>query len=167
MKKISLFILLITSYTLALSQSRGIGVTGTVADKKNAQPIEYATVQLFSKSPRSLIKTAITNKRGKFAIDSIATGTYIVSVNYMGLAAPEKEYNFTSTTNMGTIEMELATNTLSDVTVTAKKNMLNTSIDRNTECVGKRAGLSRNSSSRVFVIRHYGFHIITLGCHSS
>lgn len=130
MKKINLFILLITSYTLALSQSRGIGVTGTVADKKNAQPIEYATVQFFNKSPRSLIKTAITNNRGKFTIDSISTGIYIVSVNYMGLAAPEKEYNFTSTTNMGTIEMELATNTLSDVTVTAKKNMLNTSIDR-------------------------------------
>ena len=135
MKKIRLLIVLVALQLTALSQGKGIALSGTITDKKTAQPIEFATVQLFAKNSAAVvnntpIRTAISNKKGKFLLDSLTSGNYLLRVNYMGLAAPDKEVELSASRNIGTVEMELASTPLSEVSVTARKNMLNTSIDR-------------------------------------
>ncbi len=132
MKYIYIFMLLLSS-TVIDAQNKWGSITGNIVDKKTAQPIEFVSIQLVQKNNAKLTKIALSNKRGKFLIDSITLGTYLLKVNYIGCNAPEKEIilkDELATLNLGTIEMDVATNTLDEVKVTSKKAMLNTSIDR-------------------------------------
>ena len=132
MKYIYIFMLMLCA-TISNAQNKLTSVSGNIIDKKTTAPIEFASIQLVQKSNIKSSKIALSNKRGKFSIDSIPPGVYLLKVNYMGFNVPEKEILFKegeATVNIGTIEMEVATNTLDEVKVTSKKAMLNTSIDR-------------------------------------
>ncbi len=133
MKFLGTIILLISCYCNLLAQNKIGSVNGTVIDKKTGQPIEYASVQLMAPTNNIAIKTAITNKKGKFILDSIVIGTYSLKVNYMGLIAPAQTVTLAanaSTIALGNISMELSSNTLEDVSVTAKKNMLSSTVGK-------------------------------------
>ena len=111
--------------TISNAQNKLTSVSGNIIDKKTTQPIEFASIQLVQKSNVKVSKIALSNKRGKFLIDSITPGVYLLKVNYMGFNVPEKEILFKegeATVNIGTIEMEVATNTLDEVKVTSKKS---------------------------------------------
>jgi len=119
--------------TFIHAQNKWTSISGNIIDKKTTQPIEFASIQLVQKSNTKLNKIGLSNKRGKFLIDSITPGAYLLKVNYMGFTVPEKEIILkegAAPVNIGTIEMEVSTNTLDEVKVTSKKAMLNTSIDR-------------------------------------
>lgn len=132
MKCIYILMLLMCA-TFVHAQNKWSSLTGTITDKKTTQLIEFASIQLIQKNNPKLNKIALSNKRGKFLIDSIMPGTYFLKVNYMGFTVPQKEIILkegSGVVNIGTIEMEVTTNTLDEVKVTSKKAMLNTSIDR-------------------------------------
>lgn len=133
MKFLGTILILISCYCNLLAQNRTGSVNGTVIDKKTGQPIEYASVQLIEQKNNTVLKTAISNKKGKFILDSIALGTYSLKVNYMGLIAPQQTVSLTTNTStiaLGNISMELSSNTLQDVSVTAKKNMLSSTVGK-------------------------------------
>ena len=128
-----IFIVILLFSTVLNAQNKWESITGNIVDKKTAQPIEFASIKLVQKNNTKLNKIALSNKRGKFSIDSIALGTYLLKVNYIGFNVPEKEIILkeeSASLNLGTIEMDVVTNTLDEVKVTSKKAMLNTSIDR-------------------------------------
>jgi outer membrane receptor protein involved in Fe transport len=133
MKNIYLLLLLCFISEYAFSQRNTTSLTGLIIDQKTSQPIEFATIQLIQNNKSAFIKSVLSSNNGKFLMDSIMAGTYLLRINYMGLIVPEKELVFTSNqgrVDLGIIEMNLANNVLADVIVTAKKSMLNTSIDR-------------------------------------
>ena len=133
MKFLGTIIILISCYSNLLAQNKIGSINGTVIDKKTGQSIEYASVQLIAPTNNVAIKTAISNKKGKFILDSIAIGTYSLKVNYMGLIAPQQTVTLVanaSRIDLGNISMELISNTLEDVSVTAKKNMLSSTIGK-------------------------------------
>lgn len=133
MKFLGIIIILICCYCNVSAQNKTGSVNGTVIDKKTGLPIEYASVQLLESANNITIKTTISNKKGKFNLDSIALGNYLLKVNYMGLIAPIQAVTLTVNANtiaVGSISMELSSNTLEDVRVTSKKNMLSSTVGK-------------------------------------
>lgn len=58
-------------------------ITGTINDKKDGQPLEYASVAVFS-TDSSLVAGALTDAAGGFALEKLAPGNYYLRILYMG-----------------------------------------------------------------------------------
>ena len=132
MKKQIVFIIGILFFsTMLFSQSNGYAVTGTVLDKSSKQPVEFATLQLLDIADSTVIKTTVTDRKGKFVLDKITAGTYTLRCSFIGyektflsvLVNQQKE-------NVGAIEIGVVSKNMNEVVVTARKSLLNTSIDR-------------------------------------
>lgn len=132
MLKIFLFILVVFIFSAPLlSQSAGNSITGIIQDKSSKQSVEFATVELLQPRDSTVLKTTVTDRKGKFIIDNIEPGKYILRCSFIGysitlmpvLIDQKKE-------NAGLIEIESLTKTLGEVVVTGRKSLLNTSIDR-------------------------------------
>lgn len=133
-----LLITILALHGMIFSQSNFSAITGIVQDKLSKQPIEFATVQLLNKSDSTILHTTVTDNKGKFALEKIAAGNFILQFSFIGyekkllplLIRKPKE-------NVGTIEIGILTANLKEVTVTAQKSLLNTSIDRKIYNVGQ------------------------------
>ena len=80
MKKHFTFIAAVILFSLSLSaQTEEANLTGVIQDKSSKQSVEFATVQLLSGSDSAVIKTTLTDKKGKFLFDKISKGNYVLS----------------------------------------------------------------------------------------
>ncbi len=139
-------------FILILGGMEGIAqsVTGIIADKSSKQPIEFATVQLLHTRDSAVINTTVTDHKGKFLLDKIAAGNYILRFSFIGyekviLAVTVKQQK----ENVGTIEIDLVSKNMNEVVVTARKSLLNTSIDRKVYNVGQDIMAQSGSASDI------------------
>ncbi len=114
------------------SQENGSLVIGTVIDKSSRLPVEFATVQLLKAAPDSaLIKNTVTDHKGRFALDKIKNGNYILRFSFIGYGKVLLPFTVNkSKENVGMVDMTLLSKDMNEVTVTSRKSLLNTSIDR-------------------------------------
>jgi outer membrane receptor protein involved in Fe transport len=127
----ALFVFVFFSLQL-FSQEKGASVTGTVTDNISKQPIEFATVQLLN-ADSVVVAATITDKKGKFTLPGLKPASYTLRASFIGYERSYKTISFEANAmrvNMGVIEIHSATMNMNEVTVTATKSMLNTSIDR-------------------------------------
>lgn len=109
-------------------------VTGNVIDKATGKPVEYASVLLIQLPDSVSGKGGVTDKRGKFSLENVQPGTYVLQCSFIGFGSMATTA-FTITEGPGkftipTIELLNAGRSLSDVIVTGRKSTLNTAIDR-------------------------------------
>ena len=151
MKKHFTFIAAVILFSLSLSaQTEEANLTGVIQDKSSKQSVEFATVQLLSGSDSAVIKTTLTDKKGKFLFDKISKGNYVLSCSFIGyektlmpvLVNQKRE-------NAGVIEISLLSTNMSEVVVTSRKSLLNTSIDRKVYNVGQDIMASSGSASDI------------------
>ena len=73
-------------FILILGGMEGIAqsISGIIADKSSKQPIEFATVQLLHTGDSTVINTTVTDRKGKFMLDKIAAGNYILRLSFIG-----------------------------------------------------------------------------------
>lgn len=79
-------ILLFVACVTQAQRTRYGNIKGTVTDSLNHQPVEAATVSVFTLSDSSMVNYAITNRRGEFLIKDIPVGArcqLLVSCNGM------------------------------------------------------------------------------------
>ncbi|MEO5945690.1 MAG: TonB-dependent receptor [Chitinophagaceae bacterium] len=106
-------------------------ITGIIQDKTSKQPIEFATVQLLQLPDSTVLKTTVTDKKGKFTIEDVQSGNYIVSYTFIGYSQTILSVTVDQKKeNLGQIELETLSTSLAEVTVTGRKSLLSTSIDR-------------------------------------
>lgn len=89
MKKIKsrfLFILFLVASQFGFSQLKG-----KIVDKNDLTPLEYATVALYSQSPRKLITGVVTNTNGVFSFDKLKKGKYSIEISFIGYQPNKKE----------------------------------------------------------------------------
>ena len=116
---------------VAKSQAGGGKVSGTVSGSQ--KPVEAATVSLLKATDSSVVKFAVTSKAGQFEIERIKDGSYLISIQAIGY---KKYYSeafsilSNSTQTFNTIDLSIAANKLQDVTVAAKKPLIEQKIDR-------------------------------------
>lgn len=131
MRQIQLTILLIALSTGALAQSNI--VTGQVLDKSSRQPVEAATIQVLKMPDSSGIAATVTDKRGRFTLENIAAGQYFLQCSFIGYHITIVQLNIApgqTRISAGVIEISFGSTSMQSVTVTSRKSMLNTSIDR-------------------------------------
>jgi outer membrane receptor protein involved in Fe transport len=114
-------------------------VTGNVVDEISKQPIEFATVQLLHLPDSAVIKGTATDKKGRFSIAGVMPGNYVLHYSFIGFGRVETSAFVIETGkaryDVGQISLSNQSGRLKEVTVTAKRSALNTSIDRKTYSV--------------------------------
>jgi|GEM_PF-1937705 len=99
-------------------------VRGQVTDNKK-QPINYATATLLNPKTREIVDGDMCDKKGKFFIENVKPGEYILSVRMLGFAKNESEkIVIDSVTNLEkekNIVLTESAQQLSEVVVTAKR----------------------------------------------
>ena len=131
MRHFQLTILLLTLAISALAQTNII--TGQVIDKASKQPVEAATLQVLKITDSSGVAATVTDKRGRFTFENVTPGQYILQCSFIGYQITNIQLNITagqSRISAGVIEISLSSSSMQAVTITSRKSMLNTSIDR-------------------------------------
>src|SRR5436853_5862424 len=106
-------------------------ISGTVKDAEG-NLLANASVSLLNAKDSSVIKIALTNTTGVYQFNSINAGRYLTAVNYVGYNAaysPVFEVG-TSDVNVTTLALKKLSNNLKDLTVTAKKPIVEVKADK-------------------------------------
>jgi iron complex outermembrane recepter protein len=124
------FATLLLSYS-GLAQNRKI--TGSIADNKG-KIVEFATVTLLKVADSTLVKGAIADANGKFEIEQIADGSYLLGISQIGYRKfYSPVFNLNSATpsiDFSNLVLEELSNELKEVQVKAQKPFIEQQIDR-------------------------------------
>lgn len=141
---------LLALHGFVLSQVNVSSIAGVVQDRSSKLPIEFATVQLLHPRDSTVINTTVTDRKGKFLLDKIATGNYMLSFSFIGYGKTILPVTVNQPKeNAGTIEIGVLSNNMNEVVVTARKSLLNTSIDRKIYNVGQDIMAQSGSASDI------------------
>lgn len=133
MKSVLFFLAFCLQTIQIFSQSQPGKITGSVtgADQKG---IEAATVQLLRETDQSLVKVAVTGTDGKYEFEKVDSGKYLLSITAVGFTKKLSNRIAIGTDGITVtfpgIQLEKAGNDLKEVTVTAKKPMVENKIDK-------------------------------------
>ena len=121
------------------SQQAKSTLFGVITDKDSKSPIELANIELLNASDSTVIAGAITDTKGKFSIEQVKTGNYLLRYSFIGYERSLMAVTITGKPriNLGTIELSILSKPMNSVTVTATRSLLNTSIDRKSYDVTK------------------------------
>ena len=117
-------------------------ISGQVTDSSTNEGLPFASVQLTSESDTVFVKGAITDINGTFTISDIPFGTYNLVASYMGYEKGMLEIDLTERKKQVFILLEKKNFTLSEVEVTAEKELVEQSIEKTTVNVSKDATLT-------------------------
>jgi len=152
MKQFSVILLMLCAFT-TYAQVTGT-ITGNIYDKSTKAPIEYSSVALFSLPDSSLITGLITNTKGEYKLTDIQTGTYYISVSFLGYKDKNSK-PFTISESNKNISIEPLyispdSHMLGEVQVTAQQHQVDYKIDKKVITVNE--SLTSASMSAIEVI---------------
>lgn len=128
-KMIILFIFL-TSTTFAQNKGR---VSGSLLDEKS-KPLSFANVLLHKAKDSTLVKAIFSDESGKFSFEQIADNQYFISVSMVGYKKYYSPKFIISDENSSVefpgIQLNLASKSLAEVTVSAKKPFIEQKLDK-------------------------------------
>jgi len=115
------------------NQSSG-SISGKLIDKSTSLPIEYANVVLYKMPDSVVVGGCVSLDNGMFKIDKVAYGKYALRIQFIGYK-PSVKTGLVVTADkakcwVGTIEMLSKSDNIEEVTVTAKKNIVETHLDK-------------------------------------
>ncbi|SJZ39225.1 outer membrane beta-barrel family protein [Sediminibacterium ginsengisoli] len=117
---------LLTFSFAASSQTTFPPLGGTILNA-DGRSVESASVHLLKQKDSSVIKIALSDKQGRFQLEQIAPGKYLLSVSYTGhkqLLLPVQLTTDTAGRHVGILHLQTAVAELSGVTVTSKKPLI-------------------------------------------
>lgn len=107
-------------------------LSGKIATSTN-EPLPYANLVVFKVSDSSMVKGAMSDDLGSFLIEKVPAGKYYVSASILGF----KNYNSevfeigpNEKREFGTLQLEEESFELEGVTVTSKKPLIQSKVDR-------------------------------------
>jgi outer membrane receptor protein involved in Fe transport len=127
--------LMATAMLMLVSSSfaqSGAGISGTVKDNAN-KPIQSVTVSLLNSVDSSLVKTDVTDNKGNFDINSSKEGRFLLSYSMVGF---DQQYSEVFEKKVGqpvvikAVSLQTASNKLKEVTIVAKKPMIEVKADK-------------------------------------
>lgn len=106
MKTFISFILILFSFSIQAQNNKLKGRVIESNDKGMTVPVEMATVSLLN-TDSTLVKGAVTDHKGMFTIDKVASGNYIVSTSFVGYEPVFIAINnLDGTVDLGDIQLE-------------------------------------------------------------
>lgn len=113
-------------------------INGKVIDKKNNEPLPYASVTI--KEDGKVISGAMTKDNGSFTISNLPIKTLHIEIVFMGYKKHETDFTLTNddnTINLKSIALEEEAKQLNEVSVVKEKSSIEQKIDRKVITVGK------------------------------
>jgi iron complex outermembrane receptor protein len=111
----------------------GTRVTGKVLDEAG-KPLDYATVSLLKVKDSISVQVALSSESGSFVFSGIATGSFIITVSSVGYArtvsAPFTILSAAEPVSLPTIIVKSSSRTLSQVTISAARPLVERRSDR-------------------------------------
>src|SRR5881392_2253298 len=133
MKQIFAFLTLLTGTLSTYAQTGSGKVNGTVIDG-NQKTVEASTIALLRAKDSSTVKFTAADRNGKFAFDVISNGKYLVSVSAIGHQKGFSDIfeisDAHSAIELKPVNLIPQVKGLSNVTVTAKRPLVEQKIDR-------------------------------------
>ncbi|OIN61010.1 TonB-dependent receptor domain-containing protein [Arsenicibacter rosenii] len=113
-------------------QQKGIKISGSIMDGTANKPVEFATVALINPLTDKPVGGTTTDERGRFSINNVATGTYRVTVSFMGYENKTINNIIVKGADiaLGTVQMQADTRMLNEVVVTGEKPLVEDKDDR-------------------------------------
>ena len=141
MKRFLLFIIFVSVAQGLFAQMPGGGaptitgrISGVVIDSLTNKPLDYVTVSLARSTSGKNINGALTDEKGAFKIDNVSTGTYKLTINFMGYNT--KIINAVETTpakpdnHLGKILLSPSAKVLKEVSVTGEASIIENKVDK-------------------------------------
>jgi len=129
---LSLLTLVLAAFT-GFAQTGSGKIAGSVIDG-NQKTVESSTIALLRAKDSATVKFSAADKQGKFSFDNISNGKYLISVSAVGHQKGFSEI-FEISDSRTSIELKPVnlipqTKGMSNVTVTAKRPLVEQKIDR-------------------------------------
>ena len=106
-------------------------IVGVLQDKNSKLPIEFATVELLGTKDSAIIKSTVTDHKGHFTLESVEGGKYLLQCSFIGYTKTIIPVTVDQRREIiGTVEISVLTKDMAEVTVSSRKSLLNTAIDR-------------------------------------
>ena len=104
-------------------------LTGNVKDGANGSPVSYATAALL-RADSSVVTGAMAKLDGKFVIENVAAGNYVLQVSFLGYEKEYRNVNVPGQNDLGEIMLTESASKLSEVVVTAARPLVVSRADR-------------------------------------
>lgn len=130
-----LFFLFLIQFSYAQSDIQNLKspvLAGKILDAGTKKPIEFAAVALLNPADSSVSTGAITDAEGKFLMNDLTAGSYILRVTFVGYGDDERNISINTNpafNNAGVIELKAGTS-LDDVVIEADQSYFQNSIDK-------------------------------------
>ncbi len=123
------FLFIFLMFTFSITQAQN-DIRGKVLDENN-EPVSFANIILNLSMDSSMVKLEYTDDNGVFEFPSVENGDYFLTVSYVGY----KEFNLPvmvagDNKDLGTISLEVVSNELKEVTVSATRPILEVKPDK-------------------------------------
>jgi iron complex outermembrane recepter protein len=130
MKKLYLLLTILSCFAFNVTNANTI--SGIVSDT-NSKPLSYVTILLLNSSDSTLVKGDITNEKGAYEFEKIATGSYIISCSNIGF---QKYYSNTIALQSNSqdvkqnINLMASSKSIKEIKVINKKPMIEVKADK-------------------------------------
>ena len=137
---------------LATAQQRNVTVSGLLKDKLAKTTLPYVNVVLKYGKDSLFAAGTITTEDGRFSLPGIKPGNYILQFSYTGYTTKTQSLfvgSLSDFLDLAVIELELETNSLNNVVVTAKKDEVDNKMDKKSFAVANNIAQSGGSVLQV------------------
>jgi len=121
----------------AISEKSEVTISGNVIDEETKEPLEYATIVVFSKLKNAIITGGITDSKGDFSIP-VEIGAFDIRIEYIGFKTQIIENKrITNDENIGKFSLILDAEALDAVEIIAERTTVEFRLDKKIYNVGK------------------------------
>lgn len=141
-----LFSILLVFFSLAVSAQNGqrpskkIQIIGKVINDGTNEPLDYASISIFSSKDSSLLGGGVTNEKGSFSIEASAVPLFL-EIKFLGFLSkkvgPYKPEDNLRALEVGTIRLSEDAESLEEVEVVAERSQMQLKLDKRVFNVGK------------------------------
>jgi len=114
-----LFVFIFVIFSFSIFAQKG-SISGRITDIETNQPLEYASVALYSVTDSSLINGTITNGSGSFEIEKLQSDVFFVRVQFLGYQTIQtKSFSVTNgqETKLGDIKIKPASQFMEEISI--------------------------------------------------
>jgi len=120
-----------------ISEKSEVTISGNVIDEETKEPLEYATIVVFSKLKNAIITGGITDSKGDFSIP-VEIGAFDIRIEYIGFKTQIIENKrITNDENIGNFSLILDVEALDAVEIIAERTTVEFRLDKKIYNVGK------------------------------
>ncbi len=128
-----LLFLFINVCSLAIGQVSKVTLSGSVRDKNTMRKLPYVNLIIKAEKDSAFVAGALSNEQGTFVLSSIAPGSYVLDIAYLGYkrkVQPVRVGKLSEYLDLGFIELEEQATALQEVVVQGEQDAVAETLDK-------------------------------------